>query len=114
MVKATLLREHLVFERRGDVIDGYGNVKGDWLEQFSLWARVTPLKGGEAVIAERMQGSQPVVIRVRHSVQSARVDSSWRARDTRTGRTYNITSAANMDERREFIDILAVSGGADG
>lgn len=114
MVSSMILRERIAFEQRADVSDDYGNVKGEWLERFTLWARVMPLKGGESVVAERMQGSQPVVIRVRHSIQSARVDGGWRARDTRTGRTYNITSAANMDERREFIDMLATAGGADG
>lgn len=108
------LRERIAFDLRAKIEDGSGNSRGEWEQQFILWARVTPLRGGEAVVAERLEGSQPVVIRVRFSKQSSRIDANWRARDVRTSRTYNITAAANMDEKQQFIDILAVAGGADG
>lgn len=108
------LRHRIAFECRTPAEDGYGNVRGSWTLQFTAWARVTPLKGNETVVAERLQGNQPVVIRVRFSDQAFRIAPDWRARDARTGCTYNITAAANMDEKRRFIDVLAVSGGADG
>lgn len=108
------LRKRIAFDRRAQADDAYGNVEGAWEQQCILWARVTPLKGTETVVAERLQGSQPVVIRVRFSRQAAAISHGWRARDSHSGQTYNITAAANMDERRQFIDLLAVAGGADG
>jgi len=104
------LRERVAFERREDVDDGYGNVNGQWVEQFVTAARIQPLKGGEAVQADRLAGKQPVIIRVRYAEATNAVDTSWRARNTRTGTVYNLRSAANMDEHRRYIDFLAEAG----
>lgn len=109
------LRERVAFDRRDVVDDGYGNtVSGDWREQFVVWARIRPLKGGEGVQAARLAGSQPVVIRVRLSSSTKQISADWRARDARMGTLFNITSMANMDEKGAYLDILATSGVAVG
>ncbi|MBS7698769.1 MULTISPECIES: phage head closure protein [unclassified Chelatococcus] len=109
------LRERVAFDTRGTVEDDVGNTVDDsWNEAFVIAARIMPLKGGESVMADRLQGVQPVIIRVRYSAAAADITPAWRARNARTGTVYNITSAANMDERRKYLDILATAGGADG
>ncbi|WP_336801474.1 phage head closure protein [Kaistia sp. MMO-174] len=109
------LRERVAFDRRDAVDDGYGNtVAGDWREQFVVWARIQPLKGGEGVQAARLAGSQPVVIRVRLSSSTREIRVDWRARDVRNGMPFNITSMANMDEKGAYLDVLATSGVAIG
>ncbi|WP_336800805.1 phage head closure protein [Kaistia sp. MMO-174] len=109
------LRERVAFDRRAAVDDGYGNmVAGDWQEQFVVWARIQPLKGGEGVQAARLAGTQPVIIRVRSSSSTRQIRTDWRARDARIGTLFNITSMANMDEKGAYLDLLATSGEAVG
>lgn len=113
---ASELRDRLVFSVRADISgdsppsDEYGNVLADWEEQFEVYAGIKPLKGGEDVIASRLSGVQPVVIRVRFSTNSERIRPDWRAIDIRTGIEYNIRSIADMDGKRRFFDILATAG----
>lgn len=105
------LNRRLTFTCRAAKDDGYGNVQsGEFEPAFSLSAAVVPLKGGEQVIASRLAGMQPVVIKVRWCRQSRLIGSGWQAVDARSGETFDITSAADMDGKRMFIDILATSG----
>jgi SPP1 family predicted phage head-tail adaptor len=108
------LRERIAFDEREQMTDDVGNSVGSWVERFVTAARVRPLKGGETVMADRLQGRQPVVITIRYFQEAATVTPAWRARDVRTGRIYNITAAANMDEHRRYLDLLATAGEADG
>ncbi len=115
MTSAGDLRERFTFAKRTDTPDEYGNpVAGGWIDQFTVWAAVKPLKGGEGVQAARLAGSQPVIITVRYSSQTRQISPAWRATDARTGVEYNITSAADMQRDRQFIDIMAVAGRAVG
>lgn len=112
-IGAGKLRARIAFDHRVEVDDGAGNTVGDWAEQLEVSARVRPLKGGDGVQAARLAGEQPVVITVRMSRQAREIGPDWRARDVRTGTVYAITApAANMDERGEYLDVLAVAGRA--
>ncbi|QPC43492.1 phage head closure protein [Kaustia mangrovi] len=105
------LRERLTFQRRAPIDDGYGNpVTGDWEDRFTVAARVKPSKGGETVLARRLQGVQPVVITVRSSTETRSVTPDWRAVDARTGTVYALRSAADMVEKNAYIEMLAESG----
>jgi SPP1 family predicted phage head-tail adaptor len=104
----------VTFAKRVEVDDGYGNVEGDFADQFTTRAAIQPLKGGEGVIASRLTGQQPVIIRVRRSSQTELIRTGWRAADARSGTLYNITAAADMDGDRHYIDIMAISGVAPG
>ena len=109
--KAGVLREIVAFESRGVVDDGYGNeVSGPWIERFRANARIQFIKGKEEVLADRLQGTQPVVIICRYEPQVLTVNSDWQIRDVRSGVIYQIKSQANMDEKRQYIDFLAVAG----
>jgi SPP1 family predicted phage head-tail adaptor len=112
-VAASELRERITFSQRGASDDGYGGQTGEFADQFTVAARVRPLKGGEQVMASRLQGLQPVVITVRYSSQTVLIEADWQARDARTGKVYAVTAPpANTDERRKFLDILATEGAA--
>lgn len=106
------LREKLHFQRREIVDDGYGNeVSGDFATVFTAAAELIPLTGSEPVIAARLTGVQPYIIRIRSHVAAREVATSWRAVDARNGaRVFNITSAANIDEKNAYIDMMATQG----
>ncbi|MCX5478454.1 head-tail adaptor protein [Kaistia geumhonensis] len=109
------LRERLSFQKRAAIDDGFGNpVSGPFVEQFVVWGRIQYLKGGEGVQAARLAGTQPVILHVRASRQTRTISPDWRAVDARRGTIFNITAAANMDERNVMIEILASSGEASG
>lgn len=104
------LRERIAFDRRAIVSDGYGNEQGDWQEQFVVHARIRPLRGGEQVMASRLQGVQPVIIKVRVSSWTRQIEPDWRARDVRTNVVYALKPKANSDEKGKYFEILATAG----
>jgi head-tail adaptor len=109
-VTAGELRERVAFDRRALVSDGYGNEEGDWEEQFVEPARIRPLRGGEQVMASRLQGVQPVIIKVRVSSKTRQIETDWRARDVRTNVIYALHTTANTDEKKKYFEILATAG----
>lgn len=106
------LNERVRFQRRQDVQDEFGNVKSTWIDQFEAAARLTPRLGGEEVMAGRLQGTQPYILRVRGCSDVRCVTPEWRAVHARSGAVYNIRSISNPDERGAYFDMLVVQGGA--
>lgn len=110
MTAAGDLREEISLQKSEQVTDPYGNPIGsDWVDQFTAPARIRYLKGGETVIASRLQGTQTLVITLRWQPAVADITTAWRAVNGRDGTIYNIR-AVTPDERRAWIDILAESG----
>ncbi|EJW12737.1 hypothetical protein A33M_1707 [Rhodovulum sp. PH10] len=103
------LRERVRFEARAVGDDGYGNVRADWIERFSVSARIVSLRGGESVIAARLQGTQPVVITVRAEARTRAIATDWRAVDARRGTVYAIRGAVER-EGRDYIDLTCEAG----
>ncbi|WP_341989761.1 phage head closure protein [Azorhizobium sp. AG788] len=112
MTGAGDLNRRMRFEARAVVADdGYGNTEGAWTEQFTIAAKVKPLRGGESVLAMRLSGTQPVVMTVRQSAQTRAIRADWRAVDAHSGEVFALTSPpTDMDGTRAWLDILATSG----
>lgn len=119
------LDQMVAFDRRAETNDPHddGNYVGDWVEQFQVAAGFIHLRGGESVLASRLQGQHVQVIFVPASKQSRSVTTDWRVRDVRsgefdadgrwTGITFNIRDVTPTTDRM-WIDFLCESGGADG
>lgn len=107
------LRHVVRFAERNSVSDEYGNVTTGWLHRFTVRADITPRLGGETVEAARLQGRQPVVIRVRRSPDTKRVTTDWKATDE-SGAEYNIRAVVDPhlgdSTRGMWLDMLAESG----
>jgi len=67
--------------------------------------------GGEEVTAARLQGIQPVTIRVRSCATARTIGPQDRAVDVRRGIRYNIRSVSNPDERDIWIEMMCDAGG---
>jgi SPP1 family predicted phage head-tail adaptor len=107
------LRDRMRFEKRASTTDEYGNQSaGDFEAQFTRWAQIMPLRGSEQVIASRLEGVQPVTVRVRWDAQTGGITTDWRAVDARSGRVYAIKTAADPDRRRRWMEMLCVAGEA--
>lgn len=101
------------FDKREDVSDGMGNTRASWAEQFRCSAGKLVMRGGETVMAARLEGRQPVILTVRSETRTKAINSDWRARDVRTGETYNVRSSQH-GESRAYIELLCEAGVADG
>jgi head-tail adaptor len=107
------LRERIRFEAHGP--DANGDPLGPWIEIFACSARIQSLRGTEVVLAQRLEGEQPVLISI-HSSRAARaLTTDCQAVNDRTGQVYNI-KAITPDERKMWLDVLAIAkaGGAVG
>lgn len=115
MPAAGKLKERIRFE--GRQVDAAGDRTGDWAvidaDRVSMAAAYTVLRGTEAVMGERLQGRQPVVITVRSCLAVRQIDTTWRAVDERTAMVYGI-NAVNPYPTRDFIDFLATAEGTNG
>lgn len=113
MATAGQLRERVTVQRRSEVSDGAGNYLSDWANLYtSLPARIIPLRGGETVIASKLQGTGIVNIVVRYSSESAAVTTEDRI--VHGSETYNIRYISNEDERDRFLTFMCERGVADG
>lgn len=114
----------VTFQRRENVDDGFGGTRGDWVDQFTVPARLAPKFGGnaESVIAARLVSRQPYNLTVRGSMQTREITAAWRAYDARAGHTvdaqgverpnrvFGIKTVVNPDERGAYLEMLVVEG----
>lgn len=115
MARATssLFHEVAFDQRKETGGDGAGNIEGDWVERFRCRVEFIQLRGGEAVLAGRLQGRHSQVIRVRISEHSVLITAGWQARDIRRGTAFNIRDI-EFEENRQFISLTCESGVATG
>lgn len=88
----------------GEKDEGGGPIYED-IKHGPFWARMQPLKGSETVIAARLTGVQPFIVTIPWQPEIANVTNSWKLYDE-DKREYSIKSAGNMDEKRQFIELL--------
>jgi hypothetical protein len=87
----------------------YGNTTGEFEEAFQTDGEFIHLRGGETVLASRLQGRHVQVIRVRATALPQPVDSDWRVTDVVTGVAFNIRDVTVSEDRRS-VDLLCESG----
>ena len=108
-MSAGRLDERVLFQAPVSSADGQGGTINGWATGFSRWAGYIRLRGGETVLAARLSGVQPTVIRVRADPETLTIDPTWRATDERTGEVFAIRAVVLSDDRA-FIDVTAESG----
>jgi len=103
------LDRRFAFFRRVEQTDGAGNTVSDWVLQFSQAGNRKVLRGGEGVMAARLESRQPVILTIRASVQARLIGNDWRAVD-RDGTIYNIRENPKESDDRGMLEFLAESG----
>lgn len=113
MPTAGSLRDRVRLEQQA--LDDNNDHNGPWNSEGApvRSCEIIYLHGTEAVQQQRLQGVQPVVIKVRADSVTKLVDNTWRAVDARSARIYDI-QAATLSPGRDFIEILAVWNGKQG
>lgn len=103
------MNELVAFDRLDALPDAHGGHTTEWSEVFQTRARYTRLRGGETVIASRLEGGQPTIIRVAAFSDTRAVSTDWRVRDLQTGEKFNLRSKIETDDR-QYFDFAAESG----
>lgn len=116
------LYERVAFDLRVADDDGFGNAVEDWAQQLECRAGFVWLRGSEAVIAGRLEGRQPIVVRVRASSETRRITPDWRMRNLRNGQwsgdsggeywagpVYAVRSVIPTEDR-QWLDITVEGG----
>lgn len=109
-ITASDLRDRVSLEKQEEVDDGYGGVTGQWVVQFERDACILLSKGGETVIASRLQSIQPALIIVRFDAETSTITADWRLIEVRSGTTYNIRTSADMERRGRWWTMLCDAG----
>jgi head-tail adaptor len=115
------LYERVAFDERSLQSDGYGNTEGGFEQVLTCRAGFTYLRGSEAVIASRLEGRQPIVVRVRRSSETEQIEPDWRMRNLNdgawedsgetvwSGPVYAVRSIAKTPDRM-WLDIMVEQG----
>lgn len=96
-------------QKRVEIDDGAGNTVGDFATQFTVRAAFTHLRGGEAVIASRLENKHPVVVTLRSSAQTRQINSDWRLVDARDGAAWPVRDVTPETDRH-WISLLCERG----
>lgn len=112
----------VAFLKREEIDDGMGNTIDDKLvEQFRCRAAYRHLRGGESVMAARLDGKHTQVIIVRASSQTRQITTDWIVRDVRassetepgsgkfTGDIFNVRDVTHETDRM-WISLLCEKG----
>lgn len=103
------LRHRITFQKATLVDDGYGGSIQTWVDQGTVFAKFQYLKGGEEVMAARLQAKQPAIITVRSDGVTRQADPTWRIRDADSA-LWNIRAITDPSGRRACLEILAEKG----
>ena len=106
MTHAGQLDRKVIFYQRA--LDENGDRLGALTAVVTRQARVQPLKGGEAVQAQRMAGQQPVIITVRRDGTTKTIDNSFEAEDARDETVKWDVQSTIITEDLQWVEILAV------
>lgn len=116
---AGALRESVTFQRQsegaGDGAGNYGSAFADLTGAIGIWAELTPLKYGETVLAEGVQGRRLYRVRMRWDTVLAGLKVTDRMVDNTSGVVFNVKSPpVNPDQKRKYLELFAETGGASG
>ena len=105
-----LLDHRAIFSARREISDEYGGTRDEWVPQFTEWAEVKYLRGGEAVMQARMASRNPVIVSIRNSERARQITSEWQVElRSRSGVTkvYQIKEDPRPVDGDAMLEMLA-------
>jgi len=104
------LSHRVAFDKRVEIDDGAGNTRGEFEEQFRVWAALRSRGGSEAVVADRLEGRNLLGVYLRSSSQTRQITSDWQMRDAR-GEVYAVKIVDAVTDRN-WVYLEAQTGTA--
>jgi SPP1 family predicted phage head-tail adaptor len=108
-MQAGQMDRRVVLERPTSAPDGMGGTENGWQASAAVWAHFRYLRGGETVLAGRLEGRLTMVATILASSYSRAVTPAWRLRDAREGTIWNVRAVIPSDDRA-FIELTCESG----
>ena len=117
-MEAGRLDKQLQFQRPFEISDGAGNYTNGWQPEFTQAANIKFLRGGESVMASRLDAKQPAIVTIRASIQAKAITNDWRAVDPRGGVdefgnprvVYQIKELPRESDDRGFLEVMVMRG----
>lgn len=106
------LSKRAAFQRPVKIRDEDGNPITSYPTVFEAWVNLKPLRGGESVMAARMQSKAPAIVTFRSSSQARDVTSEWRV--VIGGRVYEAKEDPRETQDRAYLEMLIEGGGNEG
>lgn len=103
------LDRSVAFDPPSNTDDGYGGVTPGWGSAYECPANFKYLRHGEQIMEGRLAGRETIVVRIRANPTSRQIDASWRMRDLRSGRVYNVAGTEVLEDRH-VIEVLVAGG----
>jgi SPP1 family predicted phage head-tail adaptor len=82
------MQSRATFQAYTEVNDGFGNTYGEWEDWFQRWCNIRFLRGGETVMASRLEAQPPAIMTVRKDSGTDQITPEWRV--LVNGRAYAI------------------------
>src|SRR5574337_303208 len=113
------LRRRISIQQRSQTLDAFGQQSLSWVDVLSdVPAAIESISGLEKLFAMQVQSPTTHTVTVRWHPQLAdlRQITAWRIvyRDGTITRYFNIEGAANIDERRRWIELKCTEGLSEG
>jgi SPP1 family predicted phage head-tail adaptor len=109
MPNASNFRDYVELQTRSTTSDGMGGSVDEWSSAGNFWCKVTPLSANQRLYAKRLEENitHKIVTRYRSDL-TVGIEQRilWR------GRLFQIQSVIDIEERRQFLEIMAVEGSA--
>ena len=102
----------VAFDAPTIVKDGSGGTVNGWSSPgvaVMAWAGIKYLRGGETVIAARLSGRQPAVVKIYATPETSQITPAWRMRDTDRDVVYNIRTIIPSDDPL-YLELTVESG----
>lgn len=110
-MRAGDMDQRFTIQRYIGVDDGYGNIVGSWVDQFTVLGSVQFMRGSETVIAARLSARQPAIMTIRNGDQARSILPSDRAKNARTGEVFNIREQPReARDNSGYIEALIEAG----
>lgn len=109
MLDAGKLDQRITLQSRAAGTDGMGQASGAWQDVATVWAQVLPLRGREFFAAAAVQQEASIKVTLRY-----RPDVSPSMRVIWQGVAHDITSVVQLGGRKEWLELLMITGGRDG
>jgi SPP1 family predicted phage head-tail adaptor len=111
------LSERVTIERNTPTADGEGGFTDTWAADPAggVWAKVRAVGGSERFFADRLQPGNRYRFVIRFRGQASNPGAPYYSADDRivyNGREYGIESVVDVENRRRFLEIVAMENKA--
>lgn len=114
MPQAADLRENVIFYKKIEQNDDYGNTESDWAEYCRRKAKLVPTAlggvGRETVLANRLTGTAVWDCIIYKDEVTKYITTDYKAADQKTGKEFNIRFVGDIVGNDRFLTIQLQEG----